>query len=72
MLSLEINENPITFEIDTGSSHTIISMIDWHRLNSPTLSSSKLRLKCYSGNSLAITGECVVCVKCNNHIYNLK
>ena len=72
ILPLEINGNPITFEIDTGSSHTIISMLEWHRLNSPTLSSSKLRLKCYSGNSLAITGECVVSVKYNNHIYNLK
>jgi hypothetical protein len=47
-------------------------MLDWHRLHAPTLSSSKLRLKCYSGNSLAITGECVVPVKYNNHISNLK
>jgi transposase InsO family protein len=72
MISLEVNGNPITFEIDTGSSHTIISMLDWHRLQSPTLSSSTLRLKCYSGKSLAISGECVVPVKYNNHTYNLQ
>jgi hypothetical protein len=72
MILLEVNGNPITFEIDTGSSHTIISMLDWHRLQSPPLSSSKLRLKCYSGNCLAITGECFVPVEYHNHIYNLK
>jgi hypothetical protein len=72
MISLEVNATPITFEIDTGSSHTIISMSDWHRLQLPPLSSSKLRLKCYSGTSLSITGECFVPVKYNNHIYNLK
>ena len=72
MISLEVNGNPLTFEIDTGSSHTIISKLDWHRLQSPPLSSLKLQLKCYSGKYLAILGECFVPVNYNNHIYNLQ
>jgi hypothetical protein len=72
MLSLEVNENPIAFEIDTGSSHTIISMSDWRRLGSPVLSPSKLRLKCYSGNGIGLVGEGLVPVQYNNHISHLK
>ena len=72
MISLEVNGNPITFEIDTGSSHTIISKSDWIRLRSPPLSSSNLRLNCYSGNHLPITGECSVPVKHDDRIHHLK
>ncbi len=72
MFSLEVNGNPIAFEIYTGSSHTIITMSDWRRLGSPVLSSSKLRLKCYSGNGIGLVGEGLVPVQYNNHISQLK
>ncbi|CAF1563281.1 unnamed protein product, partial [Adineta ricciae] len=52
MLGLDVNGSIITFEIDTGSSHTLISKSDWLRIHSPVLSPSTLRLKCYSDTYL--------------------
>ena len=71
MISLPVNFYPITFEIDTGSSHTIISSSDLRHLRSPVLSSSDLRLQCYSGQSLKLRGKCVVSVNYNDHHYQL-
>ncbi|CAF4000619.1 unnamed protein product [Rotaria magnacalcarata] len=72
MFSLEVNGNSITFELDTGSSRTIISKSDWHHIHSSALVSSKLRLKCYSDTYLTIIGECLVPVMYNNRVYHLK
>ena len=72
MISLDVNNHPITFEIDTGSTHTIISKLDWLRLKFPSLSPSSLQLNCYSGNRLRITGECLVAVNHADQTHHLK
>ncbi|CAF4740262.1 unnamed protein product, partial [Rotaria sp. Silwood2] len=50
-------------ELDTGTFNTIISMEDWYKLGSPVIQPSNLKLKCYSGNTLKIKGECNVKVQ---------
>ncbi|CAF3726527.1 unnamed protein product [Rotaria sp. Silwood1] len=58
--SLKVNSYDFTFELDTGTFNTIISMEDWYKLGSLTICLSNLKLKCYSGNALKIKGECSV------------
>ncbi|CAF3680882.1 unnamed protein product [Rotaria sordida] len=70
-ISLKVNGYDVTFELDTGTFNTIISMEDWYKLGSPTIRPSKLKLKCYSGNILKIKGECNVKVQYENQNYNL-
>ncbi|CAF1541629.1 unnamed protein product [Rotaria sp. Silwood1] len=70
-IPLKVNGYDFTFELDTGTFNTIISMEDWYKLGSPTIHPSKLKLKCYSGNALKIKGECNVKVQYQNQSYNL-
>ncbi|CAF1017142.1 unnamed protein product [Rotaria sp. Silwood1] len=59
-VSLKINDYDFTFELDTGTFNTIISMEDWYKIGSPIISPSNLQLKCHSGNFLKTKGECNV------------
>ena len=59
-LSLRVNDHRCTFEVDTGADQTIVSVDDWHKLGSPTLRHSTLRLQCYSGTPLVVTDQCLV------------
>ena len=61
-VSLSVNDHSFMFELDTGSTTTIVSVSDWKILGSPTLRPSNYQLKCYSGQSLRIKGECDVMV----------
>ncbi|CAF1584820.1 unnamed protein product, partial [Rotaria sordida] len=56
-IPLKVNRYDFTFELDTGTFNTIISMEDWLKLGLPTIRPSKLELKCYSGNTLKIKDE---------------
>ena len=46
-------------------------MEDWYKIGSPTLHPSNAILKCYSGRTLKIKGECNVKVQYANKTYNL-
>ena len=62
-VSLLINGHRFSFELDTGSANTIVSITDWVTLGKPTLRSSNLVLTCYSGEPLTVQGECKVTVQ---------
>ena len=63
MVSLQVNDVPLQFELDTGTLHTIVSHRDWQRLGSPQLRPTTLTLTCYGGQSLVVRGESVVSVR---------
>jgi transposase InsO family protein len=70
-IPLQVNDRQITFELDTGTFNTIINMDDWYKIGSPPIHSSKLKLKCYSGNTLKVKGKCNVKVQYKKQSYNL-
>ncbi|CAM4801383.1 unnamed protein product, partial [Rotaria magnacalcarata] len=70
-ISLHVNGQDCTFEIDTGAYNTIVSTEIWKRLGSPRIRPSALRMECYSGQLLQIKGECNVNVDYEGHTYNL-
>jgi len=53
-IPLKVNCYDFTFELDTGTFNTIISMEDWYKLGLPTIRPFNLKLKCYSVNTLKI------------------
>ncbi|CAF1295336.1 unnamed protein product, partial [Rotaria sordida] len=59
-IPLKVNRYDFTFELDTETFNTIISMEDWLKFGLPTIRPSTLELKCYSGNTLKIKDECNV------------
>lgn len=65
-VSLLVNGHTFKFEVDTGSTTTIVSVCDWQTLGSPPLRPSNYQLKCYSGQFLRIKGECDVLVDHKN------
>ena len=67
-----MNDYELSFEIDTGTFNTIISVHDWNKIGSPKIHPSTFKLRCYSGNDIKVKGECNVSVKYNNHVYNLR
>ncbi|CAF1493877.1 unnamed protein product [Adineta steineri] len=70
-MSLRINGRDFTFDVDTGSDHTIISSDDWKQLGSPTIRPTSLKLECYSGQQLDIQGECDVQIHYQKQNFNL-
>ena len=63
-ISLKINSIPITMELDTGASVTLVSKTTWgDELNRPPLQPCTLSLKSYPNRSLKVLGQCQVHVK---------
>ncbi|CAF1519589.1 unnamed protein product, partial [Adineta steineri] len=70
-ISLLVNDINIPFDLDTGAAHTVINMDVWHKLGSPVMHSSKIKLNCYNGTILKIIGQCNVNVEHNGRIFDL-
>ena len=62
-VSLEINKIPITMELDTGASVSLVSEATWaDKLNKPQLQPCTLSLQSYPNRSLKVLGQCQVVV----------
>ncbi len=70
-ISLCINGHICPMEVDTGAVNTIIDIMTWHKIGSPSIHTSKIQLKCYSGSTLHVKGECLVNVEYNNCSFQL-
>ncbi|KAK3087172.1 hypothetical protein FSP39_002564 [Pinctada imbricata] len=68
---LEINKTPVTMEIDTGASVSIISEETFRDLGKLKLSESKAKLKTYTGEDMAILGTVEVHVDYESFSGNL-
>ncbi|KAK3089020.1 hypothetical protein FSP39_000173 [Pinctada imbricata] len=68
---LEINKTPVTMEIDTGASVSIISEETFRDLGKLKLSESKAKLKTYTGEDMAILGTVAVHVDYESFSGNL-
>ena len=49
-IPLRINGHDCSFELDTGASHTIITVNDWNKISSPIIYASDLHLKIFWWN----------------------
>ncbi|CAF0792677.1 unnamed protein product [Adineta ricciae] len=70
-VKLLVNNYEMEFEMDTGSTHTIISENDWKNIGSPAIQATKHKLQCYSGNLLKLLGECEVSINYKNQKLSL-
>lgn len=60
-VSLEINKIPLTMELDTGASVSLVSEATWaDKLNKPQLQPCTLSLQSYPNRSLKVLGQCQV------------
>ena len=60
-VSLEVNKIPITMELDTGASVSLVSEATWaDKLNKPKLQPCSLSLQSYPNRSLKVLGQCHV------------
>ena len=58
-VSMEINKIPITVELDTGVSVSLVSEATWaDKLNKPSLQPCTLSLQSYPNRSLKVLGQC--------------
>ncbi len=66
---LLVNECPVKFEVDTGCSVTVLSQVEYGKLEVkeklPKLKQSSLNLKTYTGQSVNVLGTSKVQVKHN-------
>ena len=63
-LNLHVGGKPLTMELDTGASVSLISKKTWkNTLKSPPLSPSEIKLKTYSEEALKVLGQCMVEVR---------
>lgn len=64
---LLVNEYPVKFEIDTGCSVTVLSQVEYGKMEAkkklPKLKTSSLSLKTYTGQSVNVLGTTKVEVK---------
>ena len=60
-VSLEVNKIPITMELDTGASVSLVSEATWSdKLSKPQLQPCSLSLQSYPNRSLKVLGQCQV------------
>lgn len=71
-VSLEINKIPITMELDTGASVSLVSEATWaDKLNRPQLQPCTLSLQSYPYRSLKVLGQLQVEVSVHGKEANL-
>ena len=71
-VSMEINKIPITMELDTGASVSLVSEATWaDKLNKPSLQPCTLSLQSYPNRSLKVQGQCQVGVSVYGREANL-
>ncbi|CAB4023870.1 Hypothetical predicted protein [Paramuricea clavata] len=61
-ITLEVNETPIKFKVDTGSKANIIPMSTYRELKEPKepIQTSKTSLTSYTGDKLNVVGKCTL------------
>lgn len=59
-VSVEVNEEVVSFQLDTGSDITLIGKEDWIRIGKPDLEKCVSKVKSASGDSLKLLGRCQV------------
>jgi hypothetical protein len=69
-ITLEVNETPIKFKVDTGSQANIIPMSMYRELKGPKepIQASRTSLTSYTGDRLNLVGKCTL--KCMNRLLN--
>ena len=74
-VDVELNQTPLSMEVDTGASVSVISRDTYKKLwpsaQAPPLKNSNVQLQTYTGESLAILGTIHVEVHCNNQTATL-
>ena len=71
-VSMKINKIPITIELDTGASVSLVSEATWaDKLNKPNIQPCTLSLQSYSNRSLKVLGQCQVGVSVYRREANL-
>lgn len=66
-ITLQVNDKPIEFHIDTGAEVTVISERVWTQLDKPALQSSDRNLKCPDTHSLPVKGMLTASIKSHTH-----
>lgn len=66
-ITLQVNDKPIEFHIDTGAEVTVISERVWTQLDKPALQSSDRNLKCPDTHSLPVKGMLTASIKSHSH-----
>ena len=59
-INLQLNDEIVTFQLDTGSISTIINERTWNLLREPKLQNSDTQLRSYTGQLILLLGECDV------------
>ena len=69
-ITLEVNETPIKFKVDTGSQANIIPMSMYRELKGPKepIQASRTSLTSYTEDRLNLVGKCTL--KCMNRLLN--
>jgi len=64
LVSVAIDEKPLTLELDTGASVSLVSEITWNKLFPDVeLQPSRVRLTTYTGESIRVLGQKMLNVK---------
>ena len=66
-ITLQVNDKPTEFHIDTGAEVTVISERVWTHLDKPALQPSDRNLKCPDTHSLPVMGMFTASIKSHTH-----
>ena len=71
-LDVNVNNVPVTFELDTGSGVSLMNSTDFQeKFGNIPLKKSEIRLKCYNQNKITVVGETDVTVQYNDQTFTL-
>ena len=65
-MDVVLNGRTVRMEVDTGAAVTIVDKKIWEDIGRPKLSSSKIRLKDFSGSFIELLGSCEIDIKYEN------
>ena len=75
-VEVTINQKPLTMELDTGASYSLISehtyQSIWPEKDGPVLQESSVKLHTYTGEQVTVVGHIIVFVHCNNQTVELQ
>ena len=75
-VEVTINQKPLTMELDTGASYSLISEHTyrsiWPEKDGPVLQESSVKLHTYTGEQVTVVGHIIVYVHCNNQTVELQ
>ena len=69
---MSLNGANVTFEIDTGSTRTLVNESVYQQyLSKSKLQNVNVNLKCYNGEEIPLLGQTNVTVSCKGNVFNL-